>query len=271
MQMIRRHERTRGWNWFRRRSQGLVVCAAALLLAGLAVGSVVGGNFGDGTNAAFTCPNGSGPISSGPNGSGPISSGPISSAPISSAPPSNPITSGSGCPIFSSPSSKPVTTTQTQTQTQAQTQTQTQTQAQGPPPPPEDVFAGIIKSQFGTLTPNGSGLITIPGTLFTCPSGDVRCIIRASGSALFPNFKATVQAAKKKKPKRLALGTTQTTVIGGAQGSAKLKLGKKVLKALKKSKKVKATFAISVHNAAGATIGTRTVTATIKAPRKGKH
>jgi hypothetical protein len=278
--MSRRQGRSHSWRWFQRRSQVLIVSAAALLLAGLAVGSAVGGDYGDGTNLAFRC-GGSGASSSpssGPKGftavSGPIvvgGSGPTGSGPTGSGP----VTSGSGCPVFGgSASSEPATatTTTTTTTTTSTTTTTTTATTAAAPPPPVNVFAAITQSQFGTLAANASGVITIPGTQFTCPSGDVRCIIRATGTALFPHFKLSVQAAKKKKSKRLSLGTTETSVPAGAQGRAKLKLGKKALKALKKSKKVKATFTIAVRNQAGAAIGTRTVTATIKAPKpKKKH
>ncbi|MEA2427377.1 MAG: hypothetical protein QOF37_1005, partial [Thermoleophilaceae bacterium] len=94
----------RGWQWFARRSRLIVISTATMLLAGLAVGSIVGGAFGDGTNMSFRCGPGSGPVGSGPVGSGPVfhgGSGPVGSGPVGSGPVgSGPVGSG---PVGSGP------------------------------------------------------------------------------------------------------------------------------------------------------------------------
>ena len=121
---------------------------------------------------------------------------------------------------------------------------------------PERLLGG---SSAGTVKVSKKGSFTLKRKV-DCTGPGPNCKVANALSA-----KVATGSAKKKN---LKLGGSKFTVKAGKKGAIKLKLTKKGLKLLKRKGKIKGKIKTTVKR--GKSVQTKTVTVTLKAPKKKK-
>jgi len=102
-----------------------------------------------------------------------------------------------------------------------------------------------------------------PRGAFNVPRQSVDCTGRGPDCAVTTSVSGSVSTARRRKVK---LGGSSFKVTAGKKGKVRVKLTRKGLKLLKRKKKVKAKITITVKR--GATTTKKTVTCTLKAPKR---
>ena len=110
----------------------------------------------------------------------------------------------------------------------------------------------------GTVKVSSTGLFTLKRQVVECPAGGARCKVRTSVTG-----RVSVSASKKRN---VRLGNSSYSIAAGKKGAVRVKLTKKGLRLLRRAKKAKGTVTIRVTK--GATVTTKKVTVTLRAPKK---
>jgi hypothetical protein len=129
--------------------------------------------------------------------------------------------------------------------------------ATGPGKVLQATITGAGSAGTARITANGS--ITLSKHQIGCPAGGFRCTVRTSLSG-------AVNASARKKT--VKLGGSAYALAAGKRGAVKLKLTKKGLRLLRRSKRVKGTVTITVTK--GSAVTTKKVKLIVKAPKKKK-
>ena len=113
-------------------------------------------------------------------------------------------------------------------------------------------------SSAGAVRVSRTGSFTLNNHSVECPAGGSGCAVKTSVTG------SVTASAKRKKAK---LGGSSYALAPGKKSAVKVKLTKKGLRLLRRSKRVKASVTITVTE--GAKVTTKKVRLTLRAPKKG--
>jgi hypothetical protein len=120
-------------------------------------------------------------------------------------------------------------------------------------------------------TQKGSSVVVDLGDNVTSPSGGPGCNVTTSGETTVPaKFLCLApEANAKAKTKKVQIASAVTSVPAGSSKRITVKLNKTGAKLLRKLKKLKAKFTVTVRAGSGAPV-VRTHSVTLKQPKKKK-
>ena len=109
----------------------------------------------------------------------------------------------------------------------------------------------------GTVKVSSSGSFRLKRQVVECPAGGARCKVKTS---------VTGRVSASAKKRTVKLGGSSYSIAAGKKGAVRVKLTKKGLRLLRRSKKAKGTITIRVTK--GSTVTTKKVSVTLRAPKK---
>jgi Ca2+-binding RTX toxin-like protein len=109
----------------------------------------------------------------------------------------------------------------------------------------------------GTVKVSSSGSFRLKRQVVECPAGGARCKVRTS---------VTGRVSASAKKRTVKLGGSSYSIAAGKKGAVRVKLTKKGLRLLRRSRKAKGTITIRVTK--GSTVTTKKVSVTLRAPKK---